>query len=96
MAIVVEQERRKSHLGATITWFSLIVVFGLVAYYVFFTRPDFAELIPPAGFRDTTQLSEIKLNPEEVVTNPDFQILRQYIAPLEPQDVGRANPFLGF
>ena len=94
MAIVIEEGERRSGIGATIAWVSALIVIGLIVYYVFFERPEFIELIPPAGLRDTTQLSKVKLNVDEVIQNPQFTSLRQYISLPPIENVGRQNPFL--
>ncbi|RJQ28894.1 hypothetical protein C4571_02530 [Candidatus Parcubacteria bacterium] len=96
MAIIVEEGKNKVNIGAILTWLVVILVLGLVAYYVFFQRPEFIELIPPSGLRDTTRLSKINLNSEEVLNNPQFQLLKQYISVPRSGNAGRENPFLSF
>lgn len=95
MAIIIEEEKRKFN------WFNLalvvlvVVIIGAVIYYLFFSPTPFAEKIAPAQLQSIQQVSSIKLQPEAVVNNPYFQILKQYVNPTEIQAnlVGKSNPF---
>jgi len=94
MAIVIEQEKRK------ISWFALIVVFLAVlavvggTYYLFFAPAPLIEKVTPASVKSLQTLSGIKLQPELIINNPEFQILRTYINPIEIGSAGKSNPFL--
>lgn len=96
MAIVVEEEAKKSGgLGGVIMWGAIFVILGVAIYYIFFKRPDLVEVHTPANFESTVQLSRIKLNPDAVVNSAQFKALQTYASPLAPQTAGRQNPFLG-
>jgi hypothetical protein len=95
MAIVIEQEKRK------INWFSLasvlllVVVIGVSIYYLFFASTPLVEKVAPARLQSIQELSLIKLQPEAVISSPYFQVLKQYVNPIEIQSgaVGKINPF---
>ena len=96
MAIVIEEERKQSAsaLIGAVMWIIMLGVIGAAIYYVFFTKPDLVELAVPAEFANTAQISKIDLKPEEVLSNPAFRGLKQYITPALRSDTGRPNPFL--
>ncbi len=95
MAIIIEEEKRK------INWFNLavgvliIVLLGVAIYYLFFVSPELIEKMTPARLQSLEELSSIKLEPEEILNNPNFQILKQYTNPIEIKEelVGKTNPF---
>jgi hypothetical protein len=93
MAIVVEQEQKsRQGLVGLIIWGVVFAIIAIAVYYVFFKRPDLVDVATPTA-SDTAALSQIRLEPDEVINSPDFQALRSYVQPLEPQPGGRSNPF---
>lgn len=98
MAIVVEEEK-KGGVGilSILTW---LVIMGAIlgtVYYIFFAQPELVgQISAPAGFSNTQQLSKITISPQDILKNPSFQNLKQYITPIQPTGAGRQNPFLGF
>lgn len=94
MAIIIEQEKRK------INWFALSVIVLVIAviivgiYYLFFTDTPFVERVVPANLQSIEELSNIDLKPETIINNSNFQVLKQYINPIELEEAGKANPFL--
>lgn len=96
MAIVIEEERKQS-AGAVVgavMWIVMLALIGAAVYYVFFKQPDLIEIAAPPGFRDTARLSELELNPQEVLESAAWKNLRPYITPVLRTDTGRQNPFL--
>ena len=77
-----------------VVWLVILASVGASVYYVFFKRPELVEIATPANLRSTEELSKIKLSPEEIVSNPNFQVLKSYAVPLSVVGGGRANPFL--
>lgn len=96
MAIIVEEEKNKIGLVSILTWAAVLVIIGVTVYYIFFAKPEIIEVAVPSNFKNITPLSQIKLNPEDVINNPVFQSLKQYVSSPKVQSVGRANPFLPF
>ncbi len=94
MAIIIEQEKRK------INWFALSVIILIIAvivggtYYLFFTSTPFVERVAPPRLQSLEELSNIRLQPEAIINDPKFQILKQYINPIETGQTGKTNPFL--
>ena len=94
MAIVIEEEKRK------INWFALGVIILIVAvlsgaiYYLFFTSTPLIERVVPPRLESIKELSSIKLQPEAIINDPHFQILKQYVNPVVIGAVGKTNPFL--
>jgi len=97
MAIIVEEEKKSGASGILmiVTWLAIIGAIAGAVYYVFFAQPQLVgQIVAPAGFQNTQQLSKINLNPQDILQSPSFQALKQYITPLEPSTTGRPNPFL--
>ena len=95
MAIVVE-EKSKGGVGffGVLIWLLVLVLVAIAGYYIFFANPDLIELQVPAGLERTQQLSQLSLDPKEVLESPGFKNLQSYIT-TDPQGVfGRVNPFL--
>ncbi len=94
MAIVIQEEKRK------INWFALSVIFSMAAiitamiYYLFFIKPPLIEKVAPLKLQSIKEISSIKLDPEAVVNNPKFQILKQYAKPINIGQFGKNNPFV--
>lgn len=93
MAIVVEQEKKKINWFAVLLTIFLIAVVGGAIYYFFFVAPPLLEKIAPLPLQSLRDLSYAELNPETILNSPDFQILRQYVNPIEIGPVGKINPF---
>jgi hypothetical protein len=95
MAIIIEEEKRK------INWFNLavgvfiVVLLAVAVYYLFFISPPLIEKVAPVRLQSLEELSSIKLEPEAILNNPNFQILKQYANPIEINEglVGKVNPF---
>lgn len=94
MAIIIEEEKRK------INWFALAVIILIIAtiivatYYLFFAPTPLIERVVPAPLQSLQELSNIRLQPETIVNNPKFQILKRYVNPIEIGSVGKSNPFV--
>lgn len=93
MAIVIQEEKRK------INWFALgvvvlimAIIFGAI-YYLFFVQPSLIEKATSPQLQSVKDLSEIKLDTDAIFNNPNFQILKQYINPIEIGQAGKNNPF---
>jgi len=94
MAIIVEEEKRRTN------WFSLILVISLAGmlvaliYYLFFAPTPLIEKVISQNMQSLKELSGIKLNAESLVNNPKFQILKQYINPIEGGTTGKSDLFV--
>jgi len=94
MAIIIEEEKRK------INWFALVIVVLIIAtivgatYYLFFAPTPLIEKVVPSSIQSLQILSNIKLQPELIINNPKFEVLKTYINPVEIGATGKSNPFL--
>lgn len=94
MAIVIQEEKRQ------INWFALgvtVLIAGMIlwgAYYLFFVKPALLEKAVPLQLQSIKELSGIKLDPEAIINNPSFQVLKQYVNPVEIGLAGKNNPFV--
>jgi hypothetical protein len=97
MAIIVEEEEKKSNLFGVIGWLLFLIIAGAAVYYVFFTQPQLVT-IPATGTIGTiAPITQTALHPETVIQNPAFQALKSTIAlpsPQGPAAVGRPDPFI--
>lgn len=95
MAIVVEEK-------STINWvaiLSVIVVILLLfggGYYLFFKKPQLIEVVLPANLDPLNQISQITIEPEEVIQSASFKNLRSFSTDLTIPPAGRSNPFRPF
>jgi len=96
MAIIIEEEKRKINWFALFTIVLIVIIFGVAIYYLFFASTPLIEKVAPASLESIKQLSTIKLEPETIINNPRFQILKQYVNPIEIQadSIGKTNPFV--
>ncbi len=94
MAIIIEGEKRK------INWFAsaivVLVVFSIATatYYLFFASTPLIEKVVPSSVQSLQVISSIKLQPELIINDPKFQILKQYVNPVGVGAIGKSNPFL--
>lgn len=94
MAIIVEEEKKRTNLFSLILGVSLLVAILALVYYLFFAPTPLIEKVVSPNTQTLKELSSIRLQPEEVVNNPKFQILRQYVNPVDIGIPGKNNPFL--
>ena len=95
MAIIIEEEKRKINWFAVGLILSLVIIIGVAIYYLFFAVPPLVEKVAPPRLQSLQELSSIKLKPETIINDPRFQILKQYVNPIEiqPDFIGKTNPF---
>ena len=94
MAIIIEEKTNGNGIMNFIAWIGILAIIGASVYYIFFKQPEFVEFTVSASFKNIQQLSQI--NSDQLTNNQQFQSLKQYITIPSPQNVGRADPFLGF
>jgi len=96
MAIVVEEQKNKAGLASILIWVVILVIIMVAIYYIFFAKPQLIGISAPDSFRNINPLSHLNINPQDIVNNPTFQSLKQYVMPASTSTVGRSNPFLSF
>lgn len=77
-------------------WLSILLAIAGSAYYVFFRNPG---IVGDGGASDAreeiaVQLAKVKANADELLRNQKYASLKGNTSPLNPQNKGRANPFL--
>jgi len=97
MAIIVEEEKKKSGLFGIIGWLIFLVIAGAAVYYIFFAQPQLVT-IPASGTLGAIEpIAQTSLHPETVVQGAAFQVLKSTITlptPQGPAAVGRTDPFI--
>lgn len=93
MAITLEQERKPINwLSVLLTLIIVAVLFG-GAYVLFFKKPELVEVVVPSKFENIQEISRLTFNPQELLTSPEFKLLKQYGGKISPPAPGRSNPF---
>jgi hypothetical protein len=99
MAIIVDEEKKPTHIFAILAWLGFLIVAGAAVYYIFFAVPQV--VAPPAigSLSAIAPIASSSINPQTVVSSPAFQAILQGTtipAPSStgPVSVGRPNPFL--
>lgn len=95
MAITFE-EKQQFNWKALITFTAIIAVVFAVAYFLFFAPSPFVEQIIPSNVKSATELSTVKLDPNDLQNNKTYQTLRQIGGPITVPQAGRANPFVKY
>ncbi len=96
MAIVVEEKKNQIPAMNFLGWIIVLAAVAAGAYFIFFKKPELVEFNSAPSFNNLQQLSNISINPEQLIHDPQFETLKQYITLTPPQNLGRSNPFLGF
>lgn len=96
MAIIVEENRKRTNFLSVLTWLIVIGVIGFASYYIFFKKPEVVDIAIPTEFQDTTELSKIKLNRASIDNDTTFGTLKPYTTPPSESRTGRTNPLLSF
>lgn len=97
MAIIVEEEQKKSNILSVVGWLVFLAIASAAVYYVFFAQPELVT-IPASGTIGTiAPIVQTALHPETVVQGSAFQALKSTItlpSPSGPVNVGRTDPFV--
>jgi hypothetical protein len=97
MAIIVDEDKKKTDFATPFGWLVIIVIILAAAYYILIAPPEAAVFTPPSGFQDITQIVQISFDPSTVTNSAEYQALKQYVAEPSstgPAAVGRSNPFI--
>lgn len=94
MAIVIEEEKREINWYALIMAAVIIAIIGATAYFLFFVKPELAEVVVPASLRELPEIVKIELNPADVFENSFVKNnLNEYVGPIIPEGAYNPNPF---
>lgn len=96
MALILEEEKKSSNLTIFIIGFLIILFLIFLTYYIFFLKPELVELVINKD-NILTDLSQIQINPEEIINSNFYNNLKSYNQHEELQESpGRVNPFEPF
>ena len=98
MAIIVDEQQssKSAAIIKVIVWLTLLGVITAGVYYLFFKQQALIEYAAPSNFKNVSEIAKITLNPDEVINDPLFLSLKQYVRFSPTTIMGRDNPFLGF
>ena len=94
MAIIIEEEKKKFNWFALASVILVVALIAVAVYYLFFAPVPLIERVTPLSLQPIQELSGITLQPEAIVNNPKFQVLKAYVNPITIGPVGKSNPFL--
>ena len=96
MAVVLEQQKRKTNWFAVVVFiFILAVILGL-AYFLFFAPTPGIEIIAPSQLEEAAGLAELELDSNKLISDPVLKSLKQYGTQPSIGVLGKDNPFVGF
>lgn len=96
MAIILEEERQPTNWVAVLSALVVIIVLFVGSYFLFFKKPELIEVVAPKKLQDLGNLSKVTFDPESVINDPTFKLLRQYGTQVTLPTPGRSNPFKPF
>jgi len=96
MAIIVEEEKKRTNVVGLLGWIGIIVFVLVAAYYIFFAAPQLVAIQPSGSLGAIAPIANINLNPTDITNSPVFQSLQSTIPPINPSSTisGRSNPFV--
>lgn len=94
MAILVEEEKKPVNWIGIITALFIVVAVFVLAYFLFFKKPEIIDQVTPKSLESINQISKIKFDPEGVVNSPTFNSLKNTAPQIIPRETpGKQNPF---
>ena len=94
MAIVIEEEKREINWYALIIAVVVIAVIGATVYFLFFIKPELAEVVVPNRLKELPEIVKIKLNQADVFENSFVKNnLNKYVEPIISEGAYNSNPF---
>jgi hypothetical protein len=94
MAILLQEEKKPVNWIGMLTALFIVVAIFVLAYFLFFKKPEIIDQVTPKNLENINQLSKVRFNPDAVIGSPSFQSLEKYAAPVTPRETpGKANPF---
>jgi hypothetical protein len=97
MALIVEENEKKSNVFAIVGWLIFLGIAAAAVYYLFFEKPELV-VIPSSGTLSAiTPITQTGLDPATVAESPAFRALTSTVAlpmPDGPVTIGRVDPFI--
>ncbi len=96
MALILEEEKKSFNFTSLIVAVLIILFLIFLAYYIFFLKPELVEIAINKN-SVLTDLSQIQINPEEIVNSNFYNNLKSFNQEESFSETpGRNNPFLPF
>ena len=96
MAFTIEGEKQNKMAMRVIIIVILVMLLVFATYYLFFTKPPQIEVLVPVELETISQISDLEVNPSAIIESPEYQSLKEHVAPPELGEFGRVNPFANF
>lgn len=96
MAILLQQQKRKTNWFAVFVFLFLIAVIFGGGYFLFFAPTPGIDIIIPASLGTAEKISKVHIDPAQIINDPMLKNLRHYGTAPSAGNVGRKNPFMGF
>ena len=96
MAFTIKAENRKKGLIKLIVGIISVLLLLFATYYLFFTSPPQIDVLVPLELETISKISEFSVDPEAVISSPQYQALKEHVEPPELGEFGRTNPFARF
>lgn len=94
MAIIIEEEKKEINWYALVVVVVIVAIIGIAAYFLFFVKPELAEVVIPSHLKELPEIVKIKLNPADIFENPFVKNnLNKYVEPVIPEGAYNPNPF---
>ncbi len=98
MAIIIEEERKKSNLTGLIGWLIIFVIIIVAIYYVFFAAPQLVIITPTDTISTIAPIAQASLNANQILQSPAFKALNPAsvitVSTSTGLSGGRPNPFI--
>ena len=96
MAIIIEEDRRRSNFAGLIGWFVIAVIIVVAIYYVFIAAPEVVIITPNDAVNQIAPIAQDSIDVGSVVGSPAFKALVPSSIPVVPTSTsgGRPNPFI--
>ncbi|MBI5401516.1 hypothetical protein HZB05_01675 [Candidatus Wolfebacteria bacterium] len=97
MAIILEEEKKKTNWGVILGLILVVVFVGAAVYYLFFVNPAQVQVFISPKLKVLSDFKTIQFSPDDLLNNPTFKALQppsqEFLIPA-PELRGKANPFL--
>jgi capsule polysaccharide export protein KpsE/RkpR len=96
MAIIIEEERKRSNFTGLIGWLVIFVVIVVAVYYVFFAAPQLVIITPTDTISSIAPIAQASLSVNTILQDPAFKALNPSLIPpvATTTSGGRPNPFI--
>lgn len=96
MAIIIEEERKRSNFAGIIGWLVIFVIVLVAIYYVFFAAPEIVIITPSDTISTIAPIAQQSIDVGSVVGSQIFKTLVPSSIPAVSTSTagGRPNPFI--